>query len=100
MVNVQDLSLTELFQVHAFVNGDANVTFGTNQEGKLIVKAKLAEVEAELYNRIYGKNPFVSVTVEGQDPESIDLSQFDTKTEDEEEKPKTFVVAENKTTQE
>jgi len=92
MEDIKGLDLGTLLQLYAFVSADANRTFGVNQKGKLIVKAKLAAVEAEVHERIYGCNPFASVTVEGRAPEDVDLSKFDTKSEDEEEEPKTFVV--------
>lgn len=88
---LDNMPLGDLLQLHAFVFADSNRVFGTNTRGKLVVKARLAEVEKALYDRIYGCNPFTSVTVEGQPPETIDLSKFDRSKQDDEE-PKTFTT--------
>lgn len=90
-VDVKSLGLSDLLALHTFVTGDSNRVFGPNQRGKLLVKGKLTEVETELYARIYGENPFMSAPVEGVNPISVDLSQFD----DDGTKPQTFVIAGN-----
>lgn len=86
-LDLDTLSLGELMQLYAFVSADADRTFGVNQQGKVIVRTKLAEIRDALYRRIYGMNPFVSITIEGEVPEKIDLSKFDPKA-----KPQTIVV--------
>ena len=86
-INIRDASTRDLIEIYTFIRADADRSFGTNERGKATVRARLAEVEAELYNRLYGNNPFVLGTIEGQTPESVDLSKFDKNTV-----PETYVV--------
>lgn len=86
-VDVKTLNLMELFQMYSFIRADADRSFSNNQNSKIIVKTRLNEVESELYSRLYGCNPFITLRIEGQTPESIDLSKFDSV-----EEPKTYVV--------
>jgi len=94
-VDVTTLSLSDLLALHTFVVGDANRVFGPNVGGRVLVKSRLNEIEAELNNRVYGKNPFESKPLEGARPEDIDLNQFD------DPKPnKRFVVMGHETSEE
>lgn len=88
MIDFTKLTLGELLQLHAFVTADASKSFGTKNEAKKIVRTRLAEVEEEVYMRVYGCNPFFAkaITVTGRKPEDIDLGKFDSK------EPKNFVV--------
>lgn len=88
---LHSMDVSILLQLYTFVLADANRTFGTNEKGKRLVKSRLYEIESALYNKIYGCNPFTSVTVQGQTPESIELNKFDTESEDKDQ-PQTFVV--------
>jgi len=80
-IDIGELDLSTLLQLHAFVRADADRTFGVNDSGKAAVRAALAEVETEVYKRIYGRNPFVLGSFEGETPENIDLSKFENKGE-------------------
>jgi hypothetical protein len=88
VVNINDIGVRDLIELYTFVRADADRSFGVNERGKAIVRARLAEIEATLYKRVYGTNPFVLGTIEGQTPESINLTKFDKNTA-----PKTYVVS-------
>ena len=87
VVNINDIGIRDLIELYTFVRADADRNFGANTRGKAIVRARLAEIEETLYKRVYGSNPFVLLKIEGQTPESIDLSKFDKTTG-----PQTYVV--------
>lgn len=101
-INMSDLavlSFSDLYAMYQFVFSDAARGFGSaSVDARVVVKNKQKELEDELYNRIYGFNPFTkfakSFTVKGQKPEDIDLNKFMAKKVDEEvpEESKKFAV--------
>lgn len=99
------LDLQSLFLIYNFVLSNANTGFGTiEQEGKVLIREKLMEIEEEIYNRIYGFNPFKKyrkvVSVKGTKPEDVNLDRFVVAKNKEQEvgdqNPKRFVVKKNK----
>jgi len=73
---LEAVSFSDLYMMYLFVSGDAGRTFGPNTDAKKEVREKLKVLEDELYRRVYGKNPFMPITITGVEPTSIDLSKF------------------------
>lgn len=100
---MKDLSFSDLYSMYLFVSGDANFKGfgGTSPEAKKIIREKQKEIEEELYQRVYGFNPFVKHRKEavflGIKPEDIDLDRVlvvrHPVEEPKDEQPETFVVA-------
>lgn len=104
---LQNLSMADLYALYLFVTSDRNRGFNAyDQTTKFMIDKKMKEIEEELYIRAYGCNPFKKTVIEGIRPEEIDLDKIkpspnfvvlkskDKKIAD--EKPETFIVAENK----
>ena len=97
-LELKSLSFADLYSMYVFVSGLNNITVGKKQETKQLIKNKFNEIETELYNRVFGKNPFVSepldkiVDITGQNPIDV-INSFSKK---EETSPETFIVATNK----
>jgi len=96
--DLKKLSFSDLHAMYLFVNAFNNATFGKKVKAKELFRNKAAEVEAELYSRVFGVNPFVLdkaegagvvppalEEVKGQDPIRV-IESF---------KQKTFIVAKN-----
>lgn len=93
-VKIENLPISDLYYLYLFVSNDANNRmFGkTDPKVKEIIRKKQKEIEQELYERIYGYNPFDKFKTEynGIKPEDINLDNIKC-----EEVPQTFVVAKN-----
>src|SRR5574337_940772 len=60
-VSIKALSFSDLYNMYSFVNGLNNVSFGQQKaEVKKLLRDKLKEIENELHDRTFGKNPFIS----------------------------------------
>src|SRR5690349_8857211 len=95
--DLKKLSFSDLYSMYTFVNAYNNATFGKKVKAKELFRAKVAELEAELYSRVFGVNPFLLdkgdgtvippalEDVKGQDPLKV-IESF---------KQPTFIVASN-----
>ena len=100
VLSLKKLSFSDLYAMYAFVSNLNNTTFGKKVQAKSLFRNKLTEVESELYNRVFGVNPFGAdketviplelKEVKGQDPIKV-ISSFDVGSDTN----KTFVVAKN-----
>lgn len=63
-VNIKELSFSDLYSMYSFVNNLNNTSFGKKEDLKKLFRDKLKDVEGELYNRTFGKNPFVQEKAE------------------------------------
>ena len=77
--SIKCMSVADLHALYIFISGDFNKQFGQKVEVKRLVHARYRVVEEELNMRAYGCNPYETTSVEGDKPESIDLSKFDDK---------------------
>jgi len=57
-LELKKLSFSDLHAVYVFVNNLNGATFGKKIKAKTMLRDKLAEIENELYNRVFGLNPF------------------------------------------
>lgn len=96
-----ELPLAELWTMFQIVNADYNATAGhRNELAKGIVSSRYAELKNELYDRVYGCDPFniklEESEVEGETPESVleGLSKSQQMVKDA-QKAKKFVVEKN-----
>lgn len=55
MVNIKELSLSELFILYQFVCARP---LNNNEYARKIIKARIEEIEEELYKRAFGENPY------------------------------------------
>lgn len=95
--DLKKLSFSDLYSMYMFVNAFNNATFGKKVRAKDLFRVKVAELEAELYSRVFGVNPFALdkaetavippalEDVKGEDPLKV-IESF---------KQKTFIVATN-----
>lgn len=93
MVSVKNMSFIDLYAMHTFAKSMEERPFmNLGKNVKAFVRNRTAEIENELMNRTFGYNPFSksahpqTVFVQGEKPESVDLSKFD---------GERFVVAKN-----
>jgi hypothetical protein len=80
------MSFGDLFALYQFVLNDADRSFNQQPHAKKVIGERLKEIEEAMQMRAYGENPFKPVTIEGEEPEKVDLGQFDGEN-------KNFVVA-------
>lgn len=100
-VDLSKMSFSDLYAVYLFVSGLNNNVFGKKVQAKDLFRNKLTEVENELYNRVFGVNPFSLkenetvdvIDIKGQNPIAV-INSFN-KTEVV-ETTGNFVVAKNK----
>src|SRR5574339_555993 len=62
--DLKKLSFADLYAMFTLVSSLNNATFGKRIKAKELLRAKLAEIENELFDRVFGTNPFVLDKVE------------------------------------
>ena len=98
-VNLGEVSFADLFAMYQFASTNWSAGFGVvNKAAEKIISAKVREIETEMYNRLYGCNPYI-VKVEGQKPEEV-IASLPPVNVNKEEQDKNFAVASNKPTEE
>lgn len=70
--DITKITTSDLYSMYLFITQDPNNTgFGrVSKDAKVLIKKKQKEIEEELYNRVYGFNPFEQHVVEKIDPNS------------------------------
>jgi hypothetical protein len=72
MLDIKTASFTDLYNLYLFVSARFARMFKDKSEKQLVTN-RLAEIEAELYDRAFGSSALV---IEGQEPMQV-VSQFE-----------------------